>query len=98
MTKDRLEEHGLTVDEETFQKEMQAQRERARAARADSSIDSWKEDIYAKIDWGIKTEFVGYENITSEAEVKAMVKGNELVDTAEEGEKVNIILDITPSC
>jgi alanyl-tRNA synthetase len=96
LTKDILEEHGLTVDEETFQKEMQAQRERARAARADSSIDSWKEDIYAKIDWGIKTEFVGYENITSEAEVKAMVKGNELVDTAEEGEKVNIILDITP--
>lgn len=96
LTRDILEEQGLSVDEETFQKEMQSQRERARAARADSSAESWKEDIYAKIDWSIKTRFVGYESFTSKSTVKAIVKGNELTDTAGEGEEISVILDITP--
>ncbi len=96
LTKDILEEQGFSVDEETFRKEMQIQRERARAARADSSTESWKEDIYAKIDWSIKTKFIGYESSTSKSVVKAIVKGDELSDSAEEGEEVNIILDVTP--
>jgi alanyl-tRNA synthetase len=96
LTKDILEEQGLSVDEETFQKEMQDQRERARAARADSSSESWKEDIYAKIDWSIKTKFVGYESNTSESTVKAIVRNNELADSADVGEEINVILDITP--
>jgi len=96
LTRDILEEQGLLVDEETFQKEMQSQRERARAARADSSAESWKEDIYAKIDWSIKTKFTGYENNTAKAAVKAIVRENELTDSAKEGEKINVILDITP--
>ncbi|HWQ29599.1 MAG TPA: alanine--tRNA ligase [Negativicutes bacterium] len=96
LTKDVLEEQGLKVDEETFQKEMQSQRERARAARADSSAESWKEDIYAKIDWSIKTKFVGYESFSSEAAVKAIIKEGELVDKAEEGDEIHVILDVTP--
>lgn len=96
LTKDILEEQGFKVDEETFQKEMQAQRERARAARADSNIEGWKEDVYAKIDWSIKTKFVGYESHTAKAAIKAMVKYGELTDNVKEGEEANIILDVTP--
>lgn len=96
LTKDILEEQGLKVDEEVFQKEMQSQRERARAARADSSAESWKEDIYAKIDWSIKTKFVGYESNTATAAVKAIIKENELTHSAKEGEEVSVVLDITP--
>lgn len=96
LTRDILEEQGFKVDEETFQKEMQAQRERARAARADSSAEGWKEDIYAKIDWSIKSTFVGYEKNTSDSVIKAMVSGSELVDVAIEGQEVNVILDTTP--
>jgi alanyl-tRNA synthetase len=96
LTRDILEEQGLKVDEDTFQKEMQSQRERARAARADSSAESWKEDIYAKIDWSIKTKFVGYESNTSKAIIKAIVRENELTDLAKQGEDINLILDITP--
>ncbi|HYE84244.1 MAG TPA: alanine--tRNA ligase [Clostridia bacterium] len=96
LTKDILEEQGLAVDEETFQKEMQSQRERARAARADSSAESWKEDVYAKIDWNIKTKFVGYESYAAKAAVKAIVGENGLTDSAKEGEEVNVVLDMTP--
>ena len=96
LTRDILEEQGLKIDEETFQKEMQSQRERARAARADSSSESWKEDIYAKIDWSIKTKFVGYESFNSESTIKAIVKDSGLADLAGEGEEIHVILDITP--
>ena len=96
LTRDILEEQGLSVDEETFQKAMQSQRERARAARADSSAESWKEDIFAKIDWSIKTKFVGYESYTAKSTVKAIVRENELIDSAKEGDEINVILDITP--
>ncbi len=96
LTRDILEEQGYKVDEATFQKEMQAQRERARAARADSSAESWKEDIYSKIDWGIKTTFVGYEKTTANATVKAIVSGSAILEAASEGQEISVILDVTP--
>ncbi|MGI6584425.1 MAG: alanine--tRNA ligase [Gracilibacteraceae bacterium] len=96
LTKDILEEQGLSVDEDKFQKEMQSQRERARAARTDSSAESWKEDIYAKIDWSIRSKFVGYECFSSNASIKAIVKDNELTGSANEGDEISVVLDITP--
>ncbi|MFZ5351339.1 MAG: alanine--tRNA ligase [Bacillota bacterium] len=96
LTKDVLEEQGYLVDEEGFQKEMQSQRERARAVRAGSDIEGWKEDIYAKLDTGITTKFVGYESYSVEAEIKAMVANNEIINTASEGSEISIILDTTP--
>lgn len=96
LTKDILEEQGMKVDEETFQKEMQSQRERARAVRAGSDIEGWKEDVYAKLDWDIKTEFVGYEQRSSKSVIKAIVTNDSIVDSAAKGEEVGVILDITP--
>ena len=96
LTRDVLEEQGLRVNEEVFQSEMQAQRVRARAARAENNIEGWKEDIYAKIDWSIKTKFVGYESYTSEATIKALVMGENIVDTITEGDEVVVLLDTTP--
>ena len=75
---------------------MQSQRERARAARGDSDRESWKEDIYAKLDWDIKTEFAGYDSFSKEAAVKAIVKENTEADSAKEGEELSVILDVTP--
>ncbi len=96
LTKDILEEQGLKADEEGFQKEMKSQRERARAARAESDIEVWKEDIYSKIDWNITTKFMGYDEYTSESTIKALVKDNQIIDKAVEGDEVSIILDVTP--
>jgi len=96
LTKDVLEEQGLHVDEEGFNKEMLAQKERARAGRADTSGEAWKEDVYAKLDKAITTNFVGYQSYASDSKVLAILTNNEIVKSASEGQEVSIILDTTP--
>jgi alanyl-tRNA synthetase len=96
LTKDVLEEDGFTVDEEGFNKEMQSQRERARSGRADTSGEAWKEDIYAKLDKNIGTKFVGYHSYTSNSKIQAMVANNEILQSAEAGQEISVILDATP--
>ncbi len=96
LTKDVLEEDGFTVDEVSFNKEMQSQRERARSGRADTSGEAWKEDIYAKLDKNIGTKFVGYNHYTSNSKVQAIVTNNEIVQSAVEGQEISVILDTTP--
>jgi alanyl-tRNA synthetase len=97
LTRDVLEEQGFSVDEDSFNKEMQSQRERARAGRADTSGEAWKEDIYSKLDKALPTtSFVGYENLTSDSKVLAILTNNDIVKSASEEQEVSIILDITP--
>ena len=99
LTRDVLEEQGLSVDEESFNKEMLSQRARARAraGRADTSGEAWKEDIYSKLDKSLPiTNFVGYEKNTSDSKVLAVLTDNQIVKSASEGQEVSIILDTTP--
>lgn len=97
LTRDVLEEQGLSVDEEGFNKEMLSQRERARAGRADTSGEAWKEDIYSKLDKSITTtNFVGYDNLISDSKVLAVLSNNDIVKSASEGQDISVILDTTP--
>ncbi|SHH06990.1 alanine--tRNA ligase [Tepidibacter thalassicus] len=96
LTKEMLEEEGFEVDEQSFEEEMEKQRNRARNARQNDESEGWKEDVFSKIDKSIKTEFVGYSSLEESAVVLAIVNDNELVNEAHNGEKVTIILDKTP--
>lgn len=96
LTKDILEENGFLVDEEGFGKEMKLQRDRARSARGDNDTESWKEDIYSKIDKDIVTNFVGYDNFSSSSIIKVIIANNIIVQKAIAGMEVSIILDKTP--
>jgi alanyl-tRNA synthetase len=97
LTRDVLEEQGLGVDETSFNNAMQAQRERARSGRADTSGDAWKEDIYSKLDKSLPTtSFVGYESFTSDSKILAILTNNDIVKSASEGQEVSVILDTTP--
>jgi len=96
LTKDIAEENSLSLDEEGFRKELEKQRERARA--------SWKgsgekeiSPLYNKLMQELKkTEFAGYETLETSSEVLAIIKDGKPVDSAKEGESVEIILDKTP--
>lgn len=94
LTEEYAEEEGMTVDQDGFAKEMEAQRERARSARQD--VDSMQ--IQGGILGEIKdeSEFVGYEQASIEAKIVAIVKNGELTTEAHEGEDVQVILDKTP--
>lgn len=95
LTKDVLEESGLSVDEEEFKKLMVEQKERARNARKASDGESWaSKDL--KFDGVDSTEFVGYEKLEETAKIKAIVFENEQVSEISEGNKGLIVLDKTP--
>ncbi|MDK2563247.1 alanine--tRNA ligase [Romboutsia sedimentorum] len=95
LTKEILEEENLLIDEGAFNDEMNKQRERARSARGNMDGESWKEDPLSKLDSSVSTEFIGYDNLKNDGAVKAIVKDNEIVESATIGDKVVIVLDKT---
>ncbi|MCD7796602.1 MAG: alanine--tRNA ligase [Clostridiales bacterium] len=95
LTKDILEEKGITVDEDKFNELLAEQKATARAARKDAGEDAWKGES-VKIDTD-KTDFVGYTDFECEAAVKAIINSDgELADMLGSGEKGTLVLDKTP--
>lgn len=95
LTKDILEEKGITVDEDKFNALLANQKSTARAARKDAGADAWKGNS-VKIDTD-KTEFVGYTDFECDAKITAIVNADgELVDMLGAGEQGVIVLDETP--
>ncbi len=97
LTSEIIVEAGLSVDEEGFRALMQEQRERARAARG--NISGWSDSdksAYADLP---KTAFLGYESLTAEATVLAILADGEdgmtRLDEISEGD-CTVILDATP--
>ena len=95
LTKEILEEEHLSIDEEAFNEEMNKQRERARSARGNMDGESWKEDPLSKLDSSVASTFEGYFELENSGIIKAIVKDNELVDSAVAGDKVIVVLDKT---
>ncbi|MEE1278425.1 MAG: alanine--tRNA ligase, partial [Acutalibacteraceae bacterium] len=94
LTKDILEEHNMTVDEEGFKSYMEEQRNRSRNARKASDGESWKSDGISFDDVNA-TEFLGYTQNTIEAKVVAIVADGEKCDIIGAGQTGAIVLDKT---
>lgn len=94
LTEEYAEEEGMEVDREGFQKELQAQRERARAARQD--VNSMQTQGGVLRDVLDESEFVGYEYPEATARVTTIVKEGQFVDVIGTDEEAQIILDQTP--
>lgn len=96
LTAEILSEQGMAVDMDGFEKEMAAQRDRARAARNDEAWTGFG-DIYTHIlDVHGPTEFVGYKETECPAKVVDVIVDGKIVDEADEGDEVAIVLDKTP--
>ena len=88
-------EKGVKVDEDGFKACMKEQKERAKAAA--QKIILTDDLIYIDIEKeNGETNFTGYEQTCGEAKVVALVKDAKKIDSADEGETVDIILDTTP--
>ncbi|MGN7380618.1 alanine--tRNA ligase [Paenibacillus sp. SAFN-117] len=94
LTEDFAQEHGLDVDREGFEQAMEAQRERARAARQDN--DSMKVQGGPLADFTDKSEFVGYNELVTTAKVIAIVREGQMAEEANEGDICQVVLDRTP--
>ena len=90
LTADIARERGLTVDETGFEKEMEAQRERARAASTFGAAYPGKVEIDAE------SEFTGYEHLSDEAEVMALFVEDRPVDSLQAGQQGMVVLSQTP--
>ena len=94
LTVEIAEEHSISVDVKGFEEEMNAQKERAKAAS--SNIDLTLEgSLEREIDLFNTTVFNGYDSLLSEAEIKGIFLDSTLVRQASEGQKVLIVLDQT---
>ncbi|WP_370325052.1 alanine--tRNA ligase [Euzebya sp.] len=89
-------EQGVTLDRDAFAEHMDAQRARARAAtkagREGVSTDVYKQAASAA--GGV--EFTGYERESDTSAVAALIAGGGLVDRAQEGDEVQVVLRRTP--
>ncbi|ABK62120.1 MULTISPECIES: alanine--tRNA ligase [Clostridium] len=96
LTEEILEEKGITVDMDSFNKEMKEQRERARAARSESTYMGTDVKILDTIPSEIETTFDGYENLELQSKVKVIIKDDAFADCINKGEKGIIVTDRTP--
>jgi alanyl-tRNA synthetase len=96
LTQEILEEKGMTVDIEGFNKEMQSQRERARSARQETNYMGAEDTILNKIPLELETVFEGYENTTSVSKIKLLVKEEEVVSSLSAGDTGVIVTENTP--
>ena len=94
MTAETAREHGMEVDLEGFEKEMAAQRQRARST-ARFRDDRAKIRVYEGLSVGA-TEFLGYQELKSSSVVVGMITADQAVDEVEEGREAEVVLVQTP--
>jgi alanyl-tRNA synthetase len=88
-------ERGFSVDVEGFEKEMEKQRERARAAQKFEGILTAGSALHEQLNIEV-TPFVGYQNLEHKSVIIGLLAGNELVEMVPEGQKAGLILETTP--
>ena len=94
LTREIALENHIDIDEETFEKFMKLQKERARNARA--NLSGWSNASKTLLSALPKTEFTGYDAFeTDGAKVLAIIDGDDSLDSISEGE-FSLVLDKTP--
>ena len=90
LTADIARERNLTVDEAGFEREMEAQRVRARSA------SSFGLDYNTLVKVDVATEFTGYKATSGSAKIVAIYKDGQSVDVLSEGQEAVVVLNQTP--
>ncbi|MGC3250829.1 alanine--tRNA ligase-related protein, partial [Pseudomonas aeruginosa] len=80
-------ERELTIHEDGYEREMEAQRERARASSA-FGIDY---NSLVKVDG--ETRFLGYQGVSGAGQIVALFTDGQAVERLEEGEEGVVVLD-----
>ncbi len=95
LARDIAADSDLLIDEDGFQKEMEIQRERARASWVgeEEAVASIYRELISEIG---RTEFLGYETLESQSLIKAILRDGKVIKEAKEGAEVEVFLDRTP--
>ncbi|MQG78784.1 MAG: alanine--tRNA ligase [SAR202 cluster bacterium] len=94
LTAEIAKEHGLEVDMEGFEREMDARKEQSRSS---GSFSGSMEIQTSYSDLGLSSsEFVGYELTKQESKIVAILSGGVSVDHATQGQQVEIVISQSP--
>lgn len=96
LTKEILDEKGLTVDEAGFKAAMEVQRQTARSARGTTNYMGVEETVYQQIATDITSSFVGYDHLSYKSEITVLTTETELANELIAGQKGTIIVKETP--
>lgn len=94
LTKEILEEKGMTVDEEKFKELVLVQRKRSRDAHKGAGAEGWNDT--GVVTKGIeKTEFKGYDSYEAEGKIIAFITDGIRCDVLENGADSFLVTDKT---
>lgn len=96
LTREIASEKGVEVDVEGFEREMEEQRQRARAAWKGGDIVEASEVYREVLDSHGLTDFVGYDYEASDGVLLSIVIDGEVTTKAEKGQEVELFLDKSP--
>jgi alanyl-tRNA synthetase len=98
LTLEMAAEQGLSVDEAEFRRLMNEQRDRAKADAASKKGAHRDATAYREVADSLDrpVEFTGYSEIVTEGAVRGLVSGGGVVQSAREGDEVELVLDRTP--
>ncbi|MBO5260921.1 MAG: alanine--tRNA ligase [Coprococcus sp.] len=104
LTKEILEEQGITVDEDRFTECMNIQRETARKARKTTTYMGADATVYEELPADMTSVFVGYDKLSYSSDIIAITteiqdgdsKKSVIADTVSEGAQASVIVKETP--
>jgi alanyl-tRNA synthetase len=91
LTADVAGEDGFDIDEDGFSRAMDEQRRRARAAWTGSGEEELPEVYRRLAARSVRSEFVGYEELSAISEVTAILIDGEEVQAADKGKRVEVV-------
>ena len=96
LTLEMAAEQGLAVDREGFRKLMTEQRERAKADAKAKKGSTVAVEAYRTLRSSGEVPFLGFTDLSAETTVRGIVADGQLVERAQPGEVVEVVLDQTP--
>lgn len=96
LTQEIVEEKGLSLDLDGFNKEMKDQRERARAARGENTYMGSDENPVNKIESSVVTEFDGYDKTSLKSKIVVLTNQSDFVTELSAGEEGCLVTSVTP--
>ncbi len=90
LTADIAREHKLDIDRDGYERCMEEQRARARAA------SNFAADLSDRVDLDVESEFTGYDTLNDNSVVTAILKSGAIADTLSAGDEGMVVLENTP--
>ena len=96
LTIEILEEKGLSVDSEGFEKAVNEQKAKAKGTFGEHNYSGREATVYDEIDSAVTSAFVGYDRTVSQSKVTVLTTEEELVEALSDGDKGTVFVEETP--